>query len=149
MLCPRGEPALSMHIVNFPTKRAPIFYVNIHVFVNINPFFILTTNLHWYLWFTCHFFLFRKICRLWKTYGVFAWHAKATKDRFWIELLRLSMLQIRFAVHSSSLLCRRNSAPYSWPLKQLFCASHSAADLFWPRTYKLLFSLKLNMGASI
>ena len=36
MQCPRREPALSIHIVNFPNMHQ--FYANILVFVNINPF---------------------------------------------------------------------------------------------------------------
>ena len=40
---PRREPALSMHIVSFPSKRAPILCKHTLYFT---LYFILTTNLH-------------------------------------------------------------------------------------------------------
>ena len=48
MQCPRREPALSMHIVNFPSKRAPFLCKRTctHLLISTH-FFILTTNLHW------------------------------------------------------------------------------------------------------
>ena len=43
MQCPRRGPALSMHIVNFSSKRAPIS----------THFFISTTNLYWLILVCC------------------------------------------------------------------------------------------------